>query len=73
MRVDVDELPALMRAVRQACAEGVTVAEIPPLDIECRCGNQIHIPVTITRHDDGRVIIGVDHEWLTEHFAGHVD
>jgi hypothetical protein len=51
----------------------VTVAEIPPLDIECRCGESIHIPVTITRHDDGRVVIGVDHEWLTEHFAGHVD
>jgi hypothetical protein len=69
----MDDRSGCVRAVWETSAEEMTVAEIPPLDIECRCGDQIHIPVTITRHDDGRVIIGVDHEWLTEHFAGHVD
>jgi hypothetical protein len=44
---------------------------LPPLDIACRCGDQIHIPVTATFDDNGHVVISVDHEWLTAHFAGH--
>jgi hypothetical protein len=44
---------------------------LPPADLTCRCGQELHIPVTATFDPDGRVVISVDHEWLNQHFAGH--